>query len=532
VSQPGGDPPHDPGPPVEPRAALAHRAYFLRRDWRTALALWRAVAATGTATIEAAFAIAHCRIELAEPDELRTIAIADAPTASTGWLEAYAHLVRTRAFHWLTAQDPVRAAQLTRLLAVADPHLAEIYRDAVLPSAVRAPTVVTPAASAAPLPFQRALPLDDDDVETVLARHRGRRVMLLVPDYLEVGGQRVELDIHRVLRDVATLGMAVTVVNNYTVPPAEWPRFAELLGARIAAFRPDILIYQEMLLWGVSADPQVQPGLLDVLDAARRDFDTRVVFTYPDAWYDGMESLLESALELCDVFHVTHPAMLQRVSPALAAKMWCAFYPMVDPREPPAAPVEQVARAAFVGSINWVNTSRLVWWTEIARAGLPVDLYPTTSAIQRTPAQYADLLARYAIGLSFTTRTNGRRILTGRAAETPFYGSLLLEEESADTAYFMRPFEHFVPFTNLAELAARLEELLADPGLRHRIAGAGHAWTRRHFGTRPFWARLLRKLYETPRQLPAPRRHGYIPSAVVIPTTSAAVHRAYQPAGR
>ena len=73
---------------------------------------------------------------------------------------------------------------------------------------------------------------------------------------------------------------------------------------------------------------------------------------------------------------------------------------------------------------------------------------------------------------------------------------MLLEEANEDTAYFLRPHDHFVPFSTLRELEARLDELLGDAAHRQRIARAGQDWVRRHFTGRQFWAQLLRRLFE------------------------------------
>src|SRR5262249_34506968 len=157
--------------------------------------------------------------------------------------------------------------------------------------------------------------------------------------------------------------------------------------------------------------------------------------TYPDAWYDGMEGLIEANLELADAFHICHPGLLPRLSARARAKVLCFPYPYIDPRPADARPPASLARGCFVGSINWANMSRLVWWTEIARSGLPIDIHPTVSWAERSIEDYAALLARYRIVVNLTTRANGRRVLTGRAIEAPLYGSLLLEESAEDTAY-------------------------------------------------------------------------------------------------
>ncbi len=241
-----------------------------------------------------------------------------------------------------------------------------------------------------------------------------------------------------------------------------------------------------------------------------------------DGWYDGMEGFIEANLEVADVFHICHPGLLPRLSARARAKVLCFPYPYSDPRPVEARPAPSLARACFIGSINWANMSRLVWWTEIARSGLPVDLYPTVSWGERSYEDYVALLARYRIVLNLTTRANQRRILTGRAIEAPLYGSLLFEESSEDTAYFLRPFEHYVPFDNLVQLGIRLQQLIADPALCARITERGSAVVRRHFSGLHFWARLYARL-SAPEAGPPPQPPRYVPVPIDVPTTSSSL---------
>jgi len=528
MNRPGGAP-DGAIPVVPPHLTAAHQAYFVRRDWPAAQAQWQAAETGAPPALDARLALAHCRIECADPATLGTLSIGDVPAARGDWLEPYGHLVRSRAFHWLQAGEPARAAQLTRLLAVADPQIARLYQDSIIPRRVPPPVAPpAPADPAAPLPFERELSLDDATAASLIERHRARRVLLVVRRYQDAGPAAQESDVCRLLHSVERLGVTTQRFDSHPAAEAARAGFVIALRAAIAEFRPDIIIYDDLLVSGPAADPAAQPVILDLLDAARRAFGTRLVLTYPDAWYDGMERLIEAAAELTDLIHMPHPGLLARLPPALAAKIFCYPYPVHDLRGPAAAPAAPLPRAAFIGSINWATMSRLVWWAEIGRLGLPVDLFPTVSQAARAPTQYAELMGRYALAINLTTRANGRRILTNRTIEAPVFGALLLEEETADTAYFMRPFEHYVPFADLAELTARLSELINDPTLRARIARAGTGWARRHFGALHFWARLCWHLERIPASPPAPRPHRYRPSHVVIPTVPPAVYHAFQ----
>ena len=509
---------------VSPQLASAHQAYFVRRDWPGALALWQA--ASPLPSLDARLALAHCRIELAEAEAFGAIAL-DAVPARGDWLAPYAHVIRTRAFHWLNVGQPRRAAQLTRLLAHADDHIAQLYRQIAAPSAN--PAIPPRVANIEPLPFQRELMLDDAAAWAVIERHRDQRILMVIRQHWPGDGAPVQTELCRQLRGIERLGIASLIMDSHPRSHAEKLTFVDRLRGTVAAFRPTVILYDDLLLSGVSADEGAQPAVLEILDLACRAFGGKVVLTYLDAWYDNFETLFEVAAELVELLHVPHPGLLPLLSPAAAAKTFCYPFPVNDLRDPAAARAQH-ARAAFIGGINWANISRLVWWSEIAAAGLPVDLHPTLNPLARTQEQYAELLGSYAVSLNLTTRTNGRPILTNRTIEAPVYGALLLEEATADTAYFMRPFEHYVPFDNLAELATRLIQLLSDAPLRESIQRAGHSWARQHFGDLHFWARLLWRLERAPARPRPPRRYGFQTHRVVIPTLDPVVYRALQEA--
>jgi len=138
-----------------------------------------------------------------------------------------------------------------------------------------------------------------------------------------------------------------------------------------------------------------------------------------------------------------------------------------------------------------------------------------------TPVEYAELIASYQISLDFTARISGDQVLTLRAIEAPWYGSLLLSEAAADTAYFMRPYEHYVPFATLAQLEGRLRILMENAPLRARITRAGTAWVKEQFGAPQFWARLFDRLESSPAVAPTPPTLRLDDLALSIPSSPA-----------
>ena len=486
--------------------AQAHRLYFERRDPGAALAPWRLCVGLGAPSLAMQLALAHCEIEAGIDQDLPAVGVRDPDPPVTARAREYAELILSRAWTLHGEGDALRATKLLRLVAAVDPHLRSVYEQQILAPPAAAAALPEPGDPDAPLPFERALSLSEDAARALIARHAGRRVLLFMPWWRRQDETSAEGILARQLRvSLEAIGIAVTIVESYRLDHAEHLALHERLRGVIAAFQPDVVVCYDMLVSGATSYAPLQSGILAVLQDARRA-GAKLVFSYSDSWYDGMADLFAALAPCTDLFHIPFPGLLRQLPPALAARVFCYPFPVDDPRPDGGRVTLPRPRGAFVGTIGWANLSRLAWCAEIARAGLPIDLHLTGGGGFRTPAGYAALLAECAVSINFVARINGARISTGRAIEAPFVGSVLLEEASDDTAYFLRPYEHYVPFATLPELSGRLRRLLDDDVLRGRIATAGTAWVRRHFGALPFWARLFHQLYEAAPPPPAPPR--------------------------
>jgi len=506
--EPPAAPPAAPSAPqavIERFEMVAQQTYFDLMDWGAALQLWRTRAALGPPNIETQLALAHCRAEMASEAELADITIANPTAASNGNRDLHLHLMRCRAYELLQVGDAARAAQIMRLVAAAEPHLRRLYDEAIFaPANAASAGIPPPADPGIALPFQRAVNLDDQAARAVIARHAHRRVLLAVRNADAPSTAAVP---HIMSTSLGALGIRWTGLN--VAPDSVEPRdvYIDRLRATLADFRPDVIVYDEMFVAGPAGEKGVWERILEVLDAARRTHGTKLMYTHADAWYDGMAELYNTAFNLGDLFHMSHPGLLRQLSPAAAERVFCYPAPAIDARDPHAAPQAQRQRGSFVGSLSWVTPSRLAWCAEIANVGLPVDIHLSTTQ-GRSPAEYGQLIGEYAIGINFTARSNDTKILTHRTVEVPCLGSLLLEEACADTPYFMRPFDHYVPFATLAELQARLRQLIEEPDLRERIARSGTRWARRYFTGLHFWAGALHRLYEVEVRPAAPPKSG------------------------
>jgi len=502
----------------------AHQAYFGRRQFDAALQLWLTRARLGPPNIETQLATAHCEIELAPAAALADIVISSPAQASNGKRDLYLWMIRSFAFsHW-SSGDTARAAQLTRLIAAAAPPMRAFYDQAILPPGdAGAAALPLPADPAGRLPFQQADDLDDAAVLAAIERHRHRRVLLLLRGF---GGPLTDVPRGLTL-SLTALGIDWMALNSHPADEAARTSFVDRLRTALSDFRPDLVLYDDVFVSGPG--PAWWTPAIELLEAARRAHGTKVMFTYPDAWYDGMADLYDTTFHLADLCHVPHPGLRKLVSPAAAERLFFYPYPVVEPTGFHAGSGPRRQRAFFAGTTTWATPSRLAWWTEIANAGLPIDLFGNI-AHGRSVDDYVQLYCDYAIAVNFTRRSNGTGILTARSAETLYYGALLLEEACEDTLYFLRPYDHFVPFSTLAELKTRLGQLLDAPERLERIRQSGEAWGRRYFNGRQFWARVFHRLYEVAVSPALPVSTGR-PIHVDVPGPPAIVVQHTQPQG-
>ena len=519
------------GAAVEACEERAHDLYFERRDWSRALLQWQIRAKLGPPTIESQLALAHCEIVMGVDRDHPEIGLSNPASASNGRLANYAHRIRTSATAYLMEGNGARAAKLARLVTAVDPHFRSVYERQILPGPEAGPIdIPDPARDREPLPFERGRPFAAADARAVLARYADRRVLLFTA---RANAAIQEDTLCRYLRtSVETVGLAIRIVESHNWQADAAIQTPEVLRAAIEEFRPHVIVILDALISGASSYDQTRPAILAVLHDARHRLGAKVVFSYTDAWYGGMPELFDAIADHTDLFHVIFAGVQPRLTPRVAAKTFCFPLPCPDPRAPDAPRPAQRAGAGFVGSFSWSNQARLAWWSEIRRLGLPIELRFHNIAGQLTPEAYAELIASYPISVDFAARITGDQVLTLRAIEAPWFGSLLLSEAAADTAYWMRPYEHYVPFATLHQLAGRLRILMENAPLRERITRAGTAWVQSQFSAHQFWARLLHRLDGTPpvaTRLPELRLGGVALRIPSSPETYAAFARPIGP---
>lgn len=470
--------------------------YYEAGEWATALALYDTILERNPPIANKhalPLAIAHCRIELAEPQALGTLALP--AIVVTGEQPETMRVMSVE--HRIAALNDrgefARASRLLRVVAGLEPRIAETYRVAVDPGLTGCAGL--PASAAEPA-FVRACGVSEPAIEALRRRHHGMRALLVTHHYATTRRHEIADNLVR-----SAIGFGFDV-REEAVPIPGAVDAAQYLAAferRLAEFAPALVVFEELVLRGMSEDgDRLADGLRAILRTARGRFGTRVVRCDADAWYPtavAPDQLYGGLGDYLDLVQHHHAALLGDLPAGLRDSVFLCPFPTIQPAldGAPAA----VARGCFVGAIHGAAISRLVWWTESGARGLPIDFRVNTRTREEAMSDldYVRLLSSHRFALNFTRRATGARTLTARTIEVPMCGGLLVEENSADTPYFLAPGVHYAPFETLDDLAAVADALLSDDRRRRRMAADAHAWVSRYFGGDYFWGGMLARLW-------------------------------------
>jgi hypothetical protein len=305
-------------------------------------------------------------------------------------------------------------------------------------------------------------------------------------------------------RSAREFGLVVHEFNSHVLKPGSTvDDFAPNLQQEIIAFRPDVIFFDDLFHLGISAvSDAVAEQVASMLEQVRTLLGVRVVRSLPDGWntaLKGDDHLFRGFGRSVDLLHHCHPKILGRGSAAQQASTWCYTYP--TSLEPASVARAGIARACFVGTVHYASIARAVWWAEAAGQGLPIDFVVTlpwqTAHLNHPPISdtaYSNLLVGHQFVLNLTQRLGETCILTGRTIEALLAGSVLLEENSVDSAYFFQPGLHYMPFESLADLRVLIERLLTQPERCRALADAGRQWAARYCSGEVFWAELFARL--------------------------------------
>jgi hypothetical protein len=469
---------------------------YMAGDWPAALPIYRHVIDTQpelARQLALALSAGHCEIELTDDAALDAWTTVYGPATGVPRERAFAHDIRVRAMDYCRTQAFRRASVLLRYISAADPDTAVSYAGGMVTRRSACTDILRHPAADPPDVFT-TLGVDAWPVDQIGARHAGKRLLFV----RRFGFTNISHGVFDIMRDGATrLGMTVRELNSVALPGPETDGYVANLKAQITSFMPHVIIYDELFLSGVSADPAQRDAVAQMLEDVRRTLGVRVVKFYSDVWYVTAhmpDDLFAHLGRSYDVVNHYHPAILDRGTDVEKASVFCYCPPMNN--APPTVAPGTIARACFVGTIHPGATPRIVWWAECMRAGLAFDFIETNHTTEQMSDQtYIDLLRSYQLAVNLTLRPTGARIMTSRMFEAPFAGTVLVEEDSVDTRYFMQAGVHYVPFETLPDLAELIPELLADAPRRQRIAETSQAFVRRYYTGDYYWAGLLTKLF-------------------------------------
>lgn len=441
--------------------------------------------------------IAHCRIELAKPDQLAALAALppETPAASEDTTRAVVEVACGRAQALCRAGDPARAATLLRWASHHDPALARTYAGLLTPAPVRAPVPAPPSTPS----FPADPTLGAAAVRAIKARLAGLRVLIVFRQLFKGDPTRTHDPFDNLRRAAERFGLVARAIDSHHLPDGvDEAGYASWLQGEILAFKPQLIVYDDLFETGLSAKPRIGDEVALVLENARTLLGLRVVKCLLDAWRvvaNGAERPLRGLGASIDLLNHFHPALIADQDAAARAHSFC-YLPPYELPSPTVAP-GTIARACFVGAVMDYNRPRLAWWAEIGQRALPVDFVETVhgTAQQRSDQDYANLFCRYQLSVSLTERPNGVRIITGRPVEVSLSGGVLLEEDSPNCAYFFARGSHYEGFSSLDGLAGLIDDLLRSDTRRHALAREAHAWAHEYFTGDRYWGGLLARLF-------------------------------------
>jgi hypothetical protein len=204
-----------------------------------------------------------------------------------------------------------------------------------------------------------------------------------------------------------------------------------------------------------------------------------------DPWIQKAWPTLQALGQQVDLIWAHFPGGTYWDELGLRAKLFPLPFPVgVGVEElPNSAPVN---RTAFHGAVESYNLSRAYWLTMLSDAKL--NITQQISVHDSDGLDPIDSYRNYLTGfqnserlLSFSMRSDGSRIITGRSFETVFSGACLIQERADDLDFYFIPGEHYFRFETIEDLTALLKELEHNPDMARQVAAKGQAYYQYHF---------------------------------------------------
>ncbi|MBF0180659.1 MAG: glycosyltransferase [Magnetococcales bacterium] len=273
------------------------------------------------------------------------------------------------------------------------------------------------------------------------------------------------------------------------------PLFQEIV-TLCRAHKADILLLDDAPLLD---SRQLRAAMIDQLRSENPEL--RVVGCHPDPWSGDAQPLRDSAARLDALWSVDDPDAPAWDHPELAGKT--LFMPMPAMRQgellgEPLGP-RMLLAGEPLGAQNWLH---ICWFFAAEDLGVP---------IKRNLASYrADLLGELTrLGQSvvtlsdaschvrFTLRDDRSRAITRHAFDSLIGGALLIQESSPRMDRRFMAGEHYLEFSNLAELAAVARFVTEHPEEAEAIRQRGHAFALAQYGNDRLMGCLERILFDS-----------------------------------
>lgn len=182
---------------------------------------------------------------------------------------------------------------------------------------------------------------------------------------------------------------------------------------------------------------------------------------------------------------------------ALADKIIAVPFPHAGNFGLPVTPLS--SQITFAGGVFGYNWHRALWIAGILH-GLPLTLQMSTHTADGIPIleSYADYFRRIessACSVNFSMRSDLSRTVTGRSFETLLGGALLVHEEAPDMDYYFVAGEHYLRFSNVAELRAVAQFITENPEEAEEIRRAGNAFARAQYNDEKLIGYLDKELF-------------------------------------
>jgi hypothetical protein len=110
-----------------------------------------------------------------------------------------------------------------------------------------------------------------------------------------------------------------------------------------------------------------------------------------------------------------------------------------------------------------------------------------------TPQEYASVMQKSKISLSFSKTRYGHQQTKGRIWEITSCGAMMMEDVNQGTGLWFEPFKDYVPFTSQEDMTDKINYYLSHPNEMAEIAGNGKKKAETHYNPKNWWSIIFNK---------------------------------------